>query len=529
MKPIFYALKRSGHPFPLRTKVVVGLLCALGIVPTSHADTFAQNVVTHSDSANAGLTVPVLPAVTSPLGLGNNTDSLPGAIHTDASVPSLPVLFAAALDNADDLKRQRLEAQAQGQDVAKAWAGLKPSLDVSYAYSYTETDNYYSDNAAYDPSQTSLDPLTGETITPYDEYDARYRGRTQDSYWQARLSQPLFSVERWRNVGKANAQRDAAQLQVDVAEHELALQTAEAYMNAFFATQQTRLLDAKRESLELQIKQASRAYELGIGDRIDMLAAQSRLDQAAADRAVADNQRADALSVLERLTGMRLDFNGFTLHELAKAELPEPVAFSTLESHINDNRQVILAQQQLEVARAEHGVRQGEYYPEVNMSLTYGNRHSNDVFRESEDVVAAVQASMNLYQGGYTSANVRQAELLEDAQTFAVSHQRKMAWQELRRRHRNITGDLAQLQALKQSIRSSELYLEAADKGAALGLRDLVDVLDARADLFDQRIQYVDAFRRLIIDRLAMQVAIGALSTADLDLTMTLIQAITTH
>ncbi|MFL9598660.1 TolC family protein, partial [Aeromonas veronii] len=86
--------------------------------------------------------------------------------------------------------------------------------------------------------------------------------------------------------------------------------------------------------MELQVRQAQRAYELGIGDRIDLLAARSRLDQAGSEIAVADNQYADAIARLERLTGQTPDFTRFALEALSEAQWPSPETLEYFETDI---------------------------------------------------------------------------------------------------------------------------------------------------------------------------------------------------
>lgn len=77
----------------------------------------------------------------------------------------------------------------------------------------------------------------------------------------------------------------------------------------------------------------------------------------------------------------------------------------------------------------------------------------------------------------------------------ALQNIRYLAEQEVRQRLRGLHGDARQLRAIKRSIESSSLFLEAAEKGEQLGLRDLVDVLDAREELYDLRIKFVEAIR----------------------------------
>ena len=84
------------------------------------------------------------------------------------------------------------------------------------------------------------------------------------------------------------------------------------------------------------------------------------------------------------------------------------------------------------------------------------------------------------------------------------------------------------MEALNQAISSSQLFLDAAERGEQLGLRDLVDVLDARASLYDQRIQYVDTVGNYALDTLALHAAVGSLESDDLARIMALLASMST-
>ncbi|MCM2972570.1 TolC family outer membrane protein [Larsenimonas suaedae] len=438
-------------------------------------------------------------------------------------LPSLPALFAEALAHDAVLSSTRLEARARGEEVPKARAGLLPRLDASYGYSYTESDNIYTDG---DLTACINNPDTGEPAGGED-YAQRCAGYSTDQTRRLQLTQPLFSMERFRKLDKARAIRQAALEEIAVAERDLALELAKTYMNAFYASRRIELLKAKTRALTLQVRQAKRAFELGIGDRIDLLAAQASLDQTRADQAEGHNDLDDALSHLTRLTGVRPDFDRVALKDITSLDLPAPKPLETLSQRIANNADVRLAQKNQQVARKDTHVREASYYPEVSLNLSYQNRDSDDPYRDSTDKSASVQANLNLFMGGYTQADIRQGELRQRASQAELGNARRTAYEQLVQYHRRLDTDAQRLRALARSITSSRTYLEAADKGAALGIRDLVDVLDARATLFDQRIQYVDGVRQLVMDRLNLAAATGALDTHALRDVMALLERIT--
>ena len=115
-----------------------------------------------------------------------------------------------------------------------------------------------------------------------------------------------------------------------------------------------------------------------------------------------------------------------------------------------------------------------------------------------------------------------------EAGQATVDNERNLAMQEVRRRIRALNGGQRRLEALNQAIASGQLFLDAAERGEQLGLRDLVDVLDARASFYDQRIQYVDTVGNYALDMLALQSAVGSLESQDLDRIMALLASMST-
>lgn len=427
------------------------------------------------------------------------------------ALPSLPGLFVKALQHDSDLLRQRFELEATREEVPMARSQLLPQVTASGGYLWQDSTNI----------QTVGDEDLGQPATRPGEID--------ETYYQIQLQQPLFSLERWRSVGTAHAQVSAAELELAVVEQELAIQVSEAYVKAYLAAQRSGLLEAQQESLDLQVRQASRAFDLGVGNRVDLLEAQSRYDQAVSDAVEAENELDNALSELERLTGVMPTFQSSSLGELSNVTFDGEIGDdSDWVARTGQNLRVLLATEQQKIAQADTSARRAGYYPELNLNLSYSDRVSDDELRESEDYRAGVELSVPIYRGGYTNASVRQGERRIEAGQATVDNERNLAMQEVRSRIRALNGGKRRLEALNQAISSGQLFLDAAERGEQLGLRDLVDVLDARSTFFDQRIQYVDAVGSYALDRLALHTAVGSLESADLDRIMALLASMST-
>ena len=438
-------------------------------------------------------------------------DNNPAA--NERGLPSLLALFSRARENDAELTRQRYELEATQEERPMARSQLLPQISASGGYLWQDSTNVQTDPDGFGLDQPASRP-----------------GEFDEHYWRLQLQQPLFSLKRWRGLDVADAQISAAELQLAVVERDLALSVSEAYVKAYLSSQRLGLLESQQASLALQLRQASRAYDLGIGNRVDLLEAQSRLDQAIADAVEAENELDNALSELERLTGIRPAMRGLAVGDLTDISLTQEwSADSDWVEKISQNVSVQLASREQRIGEADTNARRAGHYPEVNLSLSYSDRDSEDELRTSEDYTANVEVTLPLFSGGHTSASVRQGEKRIEASKAAVDHERNLAIQEMRTRLRALNGGIRRMEALQQSIESSELFLNAAERGEQLGLRDLVDVLDARASLFDQRIKFVDTLGNYALDRLRLYSAAGELDGEDLVEAMQLLISMTAN
>ncbi|MOA13464.1 Outer membrane protein TolC precursor [compost metagenome] len=94
---------------------------------------------------------------------------------------------------------------------------------------------------------------------------------------------------------------------------------------------------------------------------------------------------------------------------------------------------------------------------------------------------------------------------------------RRQVVQDTRDLHRAVNTDIAQVQARRQTIVSSQSALEATQIGYQVGTRSIVDVLDAQRRLYGAVRDYNNARYDYILDNLRLKQAAGTLSPADLE------------
>ena len=146
----------------------------------------------------------------------------------------------------------------------KTWQGLSVLLpQVNATGNETKNDLY------------RQSPALGST-------DLKSRG------WNVRLTQPLFSWDKWEQFGQGNLSAAIAEAQFAAAEQDLVLRVTEAYFNVLNAQDTLNLNRNKKALISEQLEQAKRNFEVGTSTITDTHEAQSRFDLVVAQELAAE-------------------------------------------------------------------------------------------------------------------------------------------------------------------------------------------------------------------------------------------------
>src|SRR5690606_10844109 len=89
--------------------------------------------------------------------------------------------------------------------------------------------------------------------------------------------------------------------------------------------------------------------------------------------------------------------------------------------------------------------------------------------------------------------------------------------QNARALHLSVETGVAQVQARKQAIISSQSALEATQSGYEVGTRNLVEVLQAQRQLYQARRNYTTALYDYVINTIRLREVAGMLTPADVE------------
>ncbi len=333
------------------------------------------------------------------------------------------------------------------------------------------------------------------------------------------LTQPLFHYDRWIQLEQADSEIAAAEADYAAVAQEVMIQVAERYFTVLGAEDKLAFANAEKEAIGRQLEQAKQRYNVGLIAITDVKAAQARYDLSISREIQAHSELAQARDALRETSG--------TLHDAlaplqTELELVRPDPESPkqwLAQARKQNLRILSARAATEAARQEIRRQRAGHLP--TLDLNAATRYIDTEFGgiapiKRHDSEVGLQLTIPLYQGGLVNSRTREARSrFEEAKRNLQQAQRSAEF-ETRNAFRGVITDIAQVQALGESLASTEVAVRAEEAGFKVGTRTIVDVLNAQRENYLARLNYARARYQYLLDRLRLKQAIGSLSQSDL-------------
>jgi TolC family type I secretion outer membrane protein len=330
------------------------------------------------------------------------------------------------------------------------------------------------------------------------------------------LTQPLYRGGRTlAEISRAEnlVQRGRAVLQG--VEQTVLLDAATAYANVL-RDQATLDLNVNNEQvLTRQLQAARDRFQVGEITRTDVSQAEARLERARADRIQAEGNLTSSRSTYERVIGL------VPPPRLAAARLPTNLPRSEGEAieGAAGHPDVIAARFNEKAATDDVDLVTGEKLPTVNLNSSLSRDTETQTRGLQRDTASVtVSVSVPLYQAGSVDARVREAKQTAGQRRIEVEDVRRRTQESARRNLEALTTARARVTAFESQIRAAEIALDGVEQEARVGLRTVLDVLDAEQELFVAKVNLVGAQRDEVVAAYQLSAAVGRLSAGDLGL-----------
>ena len=418
------------------------------------------------------------------------------AVAGTAEAADLWTVARDALDNDATLASSRsgFLAVEAGRDVQRGT--LLPQISVGGSLTHSRTYESQS-GGTIQPDQLSRD----------EDDDVNSIGLNLEA------SQSLYDPARRAQLDQAERRIDREAMSLAAAEQQLLLEVAEAYFEILRAHDILSAGRSQETAIARQLEQARERFEVGLIAITEVHEAQASFDLARAQRIAAESAMQVSFEALERLTGKRYESIDVLAEEIPVVP-PEPVDRGDWVALAMDNSPMLkMAEAGIEVARSELDVSRAGQLPRVEAFASYdvsdNDRSGASGYNSASQL--GLRASMPLYTGGSTQAQIRQSGFALEVSQYDFEAQRRDTVQQVRSLFTRVTNDVETVEARAQAIVSNQSALEATRSGYEVGTRNIVDVLNAERNLFNAIADHAEARYDYVLGLLRLQQQAGVL------------------
>ncbi|MEX1198974.1 MAG: TolC family outer membrane protein [Pseudohongiellaceae bacterium] len=406
-------------------------------------------------------------------------------------------ILELAMRNDPQLRQAEAQFNSAQQQVIQARSSLLPGASANFS-----------------ESREASGPAGLVSLTPSDA-SRRYG---------VNLQQSLLNLSAWYDYQGAKASDQAQLLNFQAQEQELILRVASAYFEVLRAIDFLETRQQEEEAAERQYEQTSQREEVGLVAITEVYEAQAAYDLARNNTILAENARDSAYEALEAITGQPHP-NLEVLSEDFPIEPVEGAMEQWTQEALNNNLTLLAAESGVEARQQVARARRSDHLPTVSLQGGYNRSESDSTVSSDggvrsggafEGTSIAVNVSIPLYSGHAVSARRQAAEYDVVAQQEQLNLVRRQTRQEIRNAYRRVNTDAMVVEQRQQAIRSARSALEAIEAGYEVGTRNIVDVVQARQQLFRALRDHAEARYNYVLDTLTLQQITGMLTPQDI-------------
>jgi len=417
-----------------------------------------------------------------------------GIAANTAAATDLMSIYEQARESDPVFQQAIADRQAVEQSLPQARAALRPEVNLDTTASFIDAQS----------------DLSGTEVS--DDYRQLSYGVT--------LTQPIYRYATASAVDQADARVAQARARYAAAEQALVLRVAERYFAVLDARAGLEAARASLEAINRQLEQAEQRFAVGVIPRTDVEEARAQADLAEAERLQAEDRLENQREALRELIG-RSPAALAAVREGIRLEPPKPTDPGTWRERARTgNSELAAARFAAEAAMSNIEVQRGDRRPTVDLVAGFDGIEQYDRLgsdRDSDELSASLQLNLPLYQGGGTSAAIRQAQFRYTEAREALEEIRRRVSSDAANAYRGVLTALRRVDALDQARTSTQAALDATRAGFEVGTRTIVDVLDAERERFNAERDFQQARHAYLLNTLELKAAAGALALADLE------------
>lgn len=422
-------------------------------------------------------------------------------VAANAATISLGEALGIAYETNPQLSAAQANLRATDEEVAKANAGWRPTINAQGSYGEQEAN-------ISGFGTISAHPLQG----------------------QLTITQPLFRGGRtYAEIKRAKALVRSGRAQLTATEQSVLLDAVTAYMDVVRDEATVNLRRKNVDVLKKQRAETQERFNVGELTRTDVSQAQARLAGAQSDLITAQGALAADRAVFAQIIGRPPEELESTP---ALPQLPANPE-DALNLALQGNPAILQARENAKAA--DYAVDdalgamlpslalQGQYQYQRGGFNTLGGLPGDTGSLSVTEKVTSIQGVLNvpIYQGGAEEASVRQAKEYRSQAEMNIVISDRSVRQAVQSAWENFTSAQATIDSNQEQVKADTIAFEGVRREQQVGGRTTLDVLNAQQELLNSQLSVVVAQRNTVVAAYQLLAAAGKLTAQNLGLKVT--------
>ena len=285
------------------------------------------------------------------------------------------------------------------------------------------------------------------------------------------------------------------------------LESIQSYINLITAQNVENVQRNQVKLLQEQLNATTARFKQGEVTKTDVKQSEARLASAKADYVQAQGDRQVAQATLDRLLGEPAENLSWPTLSLA---LPDSME-SALDVAMNTHPDVLAALAKVTQTRYQKVKAQGSYFPQIDAVASSMNVDTDET-KGYRDNSFGVEMTWQLFTGGAVKGAVDSAVAAKASAEEDYEQARRTVKENLTQAYHNHATSLAVLESREAEEKAAALAEEGVAKENKLGERTVLDLLDARQELLQARVNRIRAKGTVLTTAYALRAAMGNLS-----------------
>jgi outer membrane protein len=400
--------------------------------------------------------------------------------------------------------------------LARAYSG-NPILNAQRAALRATNEGVPQALSGYRPRVTGTADAGVSTFDSFTPGRGNSRGQLNPRGASVQVDQTIWNAGRTSGaVSQAEALVLAGRETLRVSEQTVLLDAATSYMNVLRDTAIASLNSNNVEVLEEQLRQTRDRFNVGEVTRTDVAQAESRLQGARSQQALAQANLKASLSRYRQVVGVQP--RRLQPARPVERQIPRTLEEATRAAQ-SRHPSILSALHAVDAADQAVRVAEAELYPTLGFTGTVSHRYDTSLYNDRRASASAVaRLTVPIYEGGQVYSRTRQAKETAAQRRLDADVAREQVRAQVVATWGEIESTRAQILAAQAQVAAAEIALSGVREEAKVGQRTTLDVLNAQQELLTARSNLVTAQRNRVVSSYTMLSAIGRLNAEALSL-----------